>query len=68
MFPTGTVLDPATTRQVGTGAVDPISGLTNTSGGPIFVRDPFYSGSLVGVTNFTTPAIESQLNLSLIHI
>jgi Carboxypeptidase regulatory-like domain/TonB dependent receptor/TonB-dependent Receptor Plug Domain len=37
--PVGTILDPATTRAVTAGAVDPISGLTATSNG--FVRDPF---------------------------
>ncbi len=61
-FPLGAVLDPATTRDVAAGATDPISGLTNTSSNTVTVRDPFYSGSLVGVTNFTTAAIESQLN------
>jgi len=35
----GTVLDPATTRKVTAGDVDPISGLTATSTG--YVRDPF---------------------------
>jgi hypothetical protein len=37
--PYGTILDPATTRTVTTGVVDPVSGLTATSTG--FVRDPF---------------------------
>lgn len=63
VFPTGTILDPATTRAIGAGATDSITGLTNTSSGTVSVRDPFYSGSLAGVTNFTTPAIESQLNM-----
>jgi hypothetical protein len=38
-IPVGTILDPATTRAVTSGGVDPISGLTATSTG--FVRDPF---------------------------
>ena len=35
----GTILDPATTRQVTAGTPDPVSGLTPTASG--FVRDPF---------------------------
>ncbi len=38
-IPVGTVLDPATTRAVTAGAVDPVSGLSATSTG--YVRDPF---------------------------
>jgi hypothetical protein len=38
-IPLGTVLDPATTRPVTTGVVDPVSGITATSTG--YVRDPF---------------------------
>jgi hypothetical protein len=60
-FPHGTILDPRTTRPVAAHSVDPITGLTNTSGSTIYVRDPFYSGSLAGVTNFTSLA--SQLNM-----
>jgi hypothetical protein len=53
-FPLATFLDPATTRMVAAGAVDPVSGLANTSGGSVYVRDPFYTGgSIAGVTNFT---------------
>lgn len=37
----GTVLDPATTRFVAAGAVDPVSGLQNTSGKDGYVRDAF---------------------------
>jgi hypothetical protein len=40
-IPYGTVLDPATTRAVTAGAVDPVSGRTATQSG--FVRDPFGS-------------------------
>jgi Carboxypeptidase regulatory-like domain/TonB dependent receptor-like, beta-barrel len=39
LIPVGTVLDPATTRAVTAGVVDPVSGLPATSTG--FVRDPF---------------------------
>ena len=41
LIPVGTVLDPATTRSVAAGAVDPVSGLTNTSTSLVYVRDPF---------------------------
>jgi hypothetical protein len=37
--PYGTIFDPATTRPVTAGAVDPVSGLTATTTG--YVRDPF---------------------------
>jgi len=59
-FRNGTVFDPATTRPVTSGLVDPVTGLTATADG--FVRDPFYAGSLVGATDFTTPSIIAQLN------
>ncbi|WP_326446963.1 TonB-dependent receptor [Edaphobacter sp.] len=61
VFPLGTVLDPATTRQIGPHQVDTITGLPNNSGNTIYVRDPFYSGSLAGKTNFTGSV--SQLNV-----
>jgi hypothetical protein len=60
-FPHGTVFDPATTRAVAAGAADPVSGLTNTSSTTIYLRDPFYSGSLRGLKDFTSFA--SQLNM-----
>ncbi len=54
IFPHATIFDPATTRQVAAGAIDPVSDLPNTSGNAVYVRDPFYTGgSLMGVTNFT---------------
>ncbi|HEV2577093.1 MAG TPA: carboxypeptidase-like regulatory domain-containing protein [Acidobacteriaceae bacterium] len=54
-----TILDPATTRQVTQGQVDPVSGLVAAQTG--YVRDPFYTGgSIAGITNFTT--LSSQLN------
>lgn len=40
-IPYGTVLDPATTRTVAAGAVDPVSGFQNRSANAVFVRDPF---------------------------
>lgn len=40
-IPAGTILDPATTRFVAAGATDPVSGLKNTTGSDIYVRDPF---------------------------
>ncbi len=40
-IPFGTIMDPATTRPVVAGAVDPVSGLAATQSG--FVRDPFGS-------------------------
>src|SRR5271154_5680445 len=39
LIPVGTVLDPATTRAVTAGVVDPVSGLVSPTTG--FVRDPF---------------------------
>ncbi len=57
-FPKGTVMDPTTTRAVTKGAVDSVTSLAATSTG--YVRDPFYAGSLKGMTNFTSAA--AQLN------
>ena len=61
IFPHGTVLDPATTRMLAAGQTDTITGLTNTTGKAIYVRDPFYAGSLLGTTNFV--GATSQLNV-----
>lgn len=60
-FPSGTIFDPATTRTVTAGQVDPITGLNASTTG--YVRDPFFSGSLVGTTNFASAANESLLNI-----
>jgi Carboxypeptidase regulatory-like domain len=61
-FSHGTILDPATTRQVAVGQTDPISGLANTSSSAIYVRDPFYTGGgLGGVKDFTGKT--AQLNM-----
>src|SRR3954447_19562445 len=38
-FPRGTVFDPATTRPVTAGQLDPVTGMVATTTG--FVRDPF---------------------------
>jgi hypothetical protein len=60
-FSNATILDPATTRPVTAGQVDPVTGLTATASG--FVRDPFYTnGSIAGITDFTTSAQEQFLN------
>jgi hypothetical protein len=59
VIPHGTVLDPATTRQIPASGHDSVTGLSGTPGS--YVRDPFYTGSLAGVTNFT--GATSQLNL-----
>lgn len=52
----GTILDPGTTRFVAAGAVDPVSGLTNNSGGDGYVRDPFSSVCGPGTKNVTLAA------------
>lgn len=55
VFPYATFFDPATTRQVAGGAIDPVTGIKNPSSSAVYVRDPFYTGgTLVGVTNFTS--------------
>lgn len=62
VFPTGTIMDPATTRYVGCGENDPVTALpgpactgSQTKGTAVgTVRDPFYTGSVAGVTNYTT--------------
>ncbi len=59
VFPYGTVLDPATTRSVAAGAIDPVSGLTNTTTSTAYVRDPFFTGgSIAGITDFTGDAAD----------
>ena len=62
IFPNGTVMDPATTRAVAPGAVDPVSGFVNTSSQTVDVRDPFFTGGSVGgIKNFT--GLTSELNI-----
>jgi hypothetical protein len=58
-FSHGTILDPATTRAVTKGVVDSVTNLPATATG--FVRDPFFTGSLIGRTNFV--GATSQLNV-----
>src|SRR5271170_6964479 len=58
-FSHGTILDPATTRPVVQGVMDPVTGLIATATG--YVRVPFYTGSLVGKTNFV--GATGQLNV-----
>ncbi len=47
------ILDPGTTRFVAAGAVDPVSGLPNTSGADGYVREPFGSACGPGTKSFT---------------
>ena len=62
IFPYGTVLDPATTRSVAAGAVDPVSGLANNSSSAVYVRDPFFNGPVpAGLTDYT--GLAAELNL-----
>ena len=49
-----TILDPATTRFVANNAVDPVSGLTNTSGADGYVRDPFSTACGPSTKTFAT--------------
>ena len=48
LIPVGTVLDPATTRAVTAGTVDPVTGIAAASTG--YVRDPFGLATCVGGT------------------
>lgn len=58
-FPHGTILDPATTRAIAAGQVDPVTGLAAGKDG--YVRDPFYAGSIAGKTDYTGAV--AQLNV-----
>src|SRR5438067_1061409 len=70
VIPSGTILDPATTRAVTAGNADPVTGITATASG--FVRDPFstcaastvnFSGSNVAACNLNQlPAGRLDLN------
>ena len=46
VYPRGTVFDPATTRQVQAGQVDPVTGMVATQSS--FVRDPFAGNRIPG--------------------
>jgi hypothetical protein len=59
-FPTGTVFDPASTRAVTAGRVDPVTGLPASATG--YVRDPFFSGNLTQITDYTTATNVALLN------
>ena len=61
-IPLGTILDPATTRPVTAGQVDPVSGLTAAA--TEFVRDPF-STCAADTTDFTGANI-SVCNLNIL--
>ncbi len=60
VFPSGTVFDPATSRPVTSGVVDPVTGITPSATG--FVRDPFYNGVIGNMTNFTGSSAEALMN------
>jgi Carboxypeptidase regulatory-like domain len=60
VFPSGTVFDPATSRVITAGHIDPVTSLVPAASG--YVRDPFYSASLLGATNFATAANQALLN------
>jgi hypothetical protein len=53
-FPRGTVFDPATTREVRAGQVDPVTGMTAATNG--FVRDPF-PGNRVPANRLSADAV-----------
>jgi Carboxypeptidase regulatory-like domain/TonB-dependent Receptor Plug Domain len=56
MVQPGVVLDPATTRSVAAGAIDPVSGLINTSAATVYVRDPFSAVCGPATKTFTLAA------------
>ncbi|MEO5739312.1 MAG: TonB-dependent receptor, partial [Vicinamibacterales bacterium] len=53
-FPRGTVFDPATTRELGVGQVDPVTGIAATRAG--FVRDAF-PGNRVPTSRLSAEAV-----------
>jgi len=59
-FPSGAVFDPATSRAVTSGQIDTVTGLKATGTG--YVRDPFYTGSLAGMTSFNNATAEALMN------
>jgi hypothetical protein len=59
-FPVGAIFDPATSRPVTSGSLDPTTGLIATASG--FVRDPFYRGPIAGQRSFTSDAQKALLN------
>jgi len=59
VIPSGTILDPATTRAVTSGTADPVTGIVATATG--FVRDPFTTCPK-GTTNFSSAGCTTGLN------
>ena len=57
-FPRGTVFDPATTRQVSVGQVDPVTGRVATSNG--FVREAF-PGNRIPASRLSADAVGSRI-------
>jgi len=67
VIPVGTILDPATTRNVTAGSVDPITNLTATSNGQ--VRDPFGAFNTSGCPANTVSFVGANIvNCNLNHI
>jgi hypothetical protein len=64
----GVILDPATTRFVASNAVDPVTGLVNSSGSDGYVRDPFSNACAPGTKNFTLAACPDLNQLPLSRI
>jgi hypothetical protein len=64
IIPVGTVLDPATTRLVTAGTVDPVTGIMTPAGQTGYVRDPFGIGTCpsgAGTKDFTSGCTLNQL-------
>jgi hypothetical protein len=51
-IPFGTIMDPATTRSVGPNAVDPVTGLMNTTATTAYVRDPINTNCALNSASF----------------
>jgi hypothetical protein len=47
-FSNGTIMDPASTRQLSATGYDAVTGITSPSGANAFVRDPFYNCTAAG--------------------
>jgi Carboxypeptidase regulatory-like domain/TonB dependent receptor len=60
VFPVGTIFDPATTRAITAGTLDPATGLIARS--TSYVRDPFYASVLGNQTSFLTEQQKALLN------
>ncbi len=73
--PLGTILDPATTRAVTAGTVDPVSGILATSSG--YVRDPFgtcgasttiFTATGCNLNNLTAASAQGRLDPNAIKL